>query len=107
MVRDCYCRYKDTKVLIHVFTDGSSKVVYLAAAYLSVTDIKENETVNLVASRRRLAPPDGDTIPRLELIGARLTGSSTSKLAEIRLQSRARDSRLIPLDGFQCCSCME
>ena len=28
--------------------------------------------VNLVTSKGRLAPPDGDTVPRLELLGALL-----------------------------------
>ena len=62
---------KDTKVSLHVFTDASSRA-YAAAAYFRVADIKGNVTVNLVASKCRLAPPDGDTIPRLELLGALL-----------------------------------
>ena len=59
----------DTKVSLHVFTDASSKA-YAAAAYLRVADIKGNVAVNLVALKCRLTPPDGDTIPRLELLGA-------------------------------------
>ena len=62
-------QYKDTRVSLHVFTDASSRA-YAAAAYLRVADVKGNITVNLVASKCRLAPPDGDTIPRLELLGA-------------------------------------
>ena len=62
----------------HIFTDASSRA-YAAEAYLRVADIKGNVTVNLVASKSRLAPPNGDTIPRLELLdallGARLFNS--------------------------------
>ena len=63
-------QYKDTRVSLHVFTDASFRAYAAAAAYLRVTDIKGNVTVSLVASKCRLAPPDGDTIPRLELLGA-------------------------------------
>ena len=58
-----------TRVSLHVFTAASSRV-YAAAAYLRVTDAEETLTVNLVASKCRLAPPNGETIPRLELLGA-------------------------------------
>lgn len=58
-----------TRVSLHVFTDASSRA-YAAAAYLRVTDAEEKVTVNLVASKCRLAPPNGETIPRLELLGA-------------------------------------
>ena len=64
-------RYKDAKLSLHVFTDTSSRA-YAAVAYLCVADIKGNVTVNLVRSKCRLSPPDGDTIPRLELLGALL-----------------------------------
>ena len=60
-------RCKDTKVSLHVLTDASSRT-YAVAAYLRLADIKGNVTVNLVASKCPLAPPDGDTIPRLELV---------------------------------------
>ena len=54
-----------------VFTDASSRA-YAAAAYLRVTDAEKKVTVNLVTSKCRLAPPNGETIPRLELLGALL-----------------------------------
>lgn len=54
---------------LHVFTDASSRA-YAAAAYLRIADVTGNITLNLVASKCILAPPDGDTIPCLELIGA-------------------------------------
>ncbi|KAK2558785.1 hypothetical protein P5673_019000 [Acropora cervicornis] len=60
-----------TRVSLHVFTDASSRA-YAAAAYLRVTDAEEKVTVNLIASKCRLAPPNGETIPRLELLGALL-----------------------------------
>ena len=73
---------EDTKVSLHVFTDASSRA-YEAASYLRVADIKVNVTVNLVASKCRLAPLDGDTIPGLEhlgaLLGARLLNSLRSE----------------------------
>ena len=60
-----------TRVSLHVFTDASSRA-YAAAAYLRVTDAEEKVTVNLIASKCRLASPNGETIPRLELLGALL-----------------------------------
>ena len=60
-----------TRVSLHVFTDASSRA-YAAAACLYVSDAKEKLTVNLVASKCQLAPPNGETIPRLELLGALL-----------------------------------
>jgi len=62
---------KDTKLSLHVFCNASS-TAYAAAAYIRVADKNRNVTVNLVASKYRLAPPNGDTIPRLELLGALL-----------------------------------
>ena len=52
---------KDTRVSLHVFT-----------RYLRKADVKGKVTVNLVASKCQPAPPDGDTIPCLELLGALL-----------------------------------
>ena len=60
-----------TRVSLHVFTDASPRA-YAAAAFLRVTDAEEKVTVNLVASKCRLAPPKGGTIARLELLGALL-----------------------------------
>jgi len=62
---------KDTKLPVHVFCDASSRA-YAVAAYNHVADTNGDVTVNLVASKCRLAPPNGDTIPRLELLGALL-----------------------------------
>ena len=62
---------EDTRLSLHVFTDASSRA-YAAAAYCRVEDVEGKVTVNLVASKCRLAPPNGDTIPRLELLGALL-----------------------------------
>ena len=56
---------KDTKLSLHVFCDSSSRA-YAAAAYIHVADTNGNVTVNLVPSKCRLAPPDGDTIPHLD-----------------------------------------
>ena len=79
-------QYKDTRVSLHVFTDASSRA-YAAAAYLRVADFQGNVTVNLVASKCRLAPPNGETIPRLELLGtllgARLLNSLRSEYNDV------------------------
>ena len=56
---------------LHVFTDASSRA-YAAAAYLRVTDAEKKVTVNLVASKCRLASPNGEKLPCLELLGALL-----------------------------------
>ena len=50
----------------------ASSRAYAAAAYLRIEDTEGKVTVNLVASKCRLAPPSGDTIPRLEVLGALL-----------------------------------
>lgn len=55
-------------MLLHVFCDALSRA-YAAAAYLRVADVKGDIKANLVASKCRLAPPDGETIPSLELLG--------------------------------------
>ena len=67
---------KDTKLSLHVFCDASSRA-YAAAAYIRVADTNGDITVNLVASKCRLAPPNGDTILELlgALLGARLLNS--------------------------------
>ena len=58
-------------MLLHVFTDASSRA-YASAAYLRVADVQEKVTVNLIASKYRFAPPSGETITRLELLGSLL-----------------------------------
>ena len=60
-----------TRVSLHVFTDASFRA-YAAAAYLRVTDSDEKVRVNLAASKCPIAPPNGETITRLELLGALL-----------------------------------
>ena len=60
-----------TKVSLHVFTDASSRA-YAVAAYLRVADDGGKVTVNLVASKCRPAPSNGETIPCLELLGVLL-----------------------------------
>lgn len=65
------CQKEDTRVSLHVFTDASSRA-YAAAAYLRIADAEGRVKVNLVALKCRLTPPNGDTIPRLELLGALL-----------------------------------
>ena len=60
-----------TRVLLHVFTDASSRA-YASVAYLCVADAEEKVTVNLIASKYRRAPPSGETTTRLELLGALL-----------------------------------
>lgn len=55
---------------IHVFSDASQKA-FGAAAYLRVKDC-EKTSVNLIASKSRVAPLKKLTLPRLELMGALL-----------------------------------
>ena len=59
----------DTEQIIslHVFTDASCRA-YAAVAYLRISS--QIQTVSkLVTAKCRLAPPKGETIPRLELMG--------------------------------------
>jgi len=82
---------KNTKLSLHVFCDTSSKA-YAAAAYIHVIDTNGDVTVNLVASKCRLAPPNGDTIPRLELLGALLGAQLLNSL-------RLERSSVFKIDG--------
>ena len=70
-----------TRVLLHVFTDASSGA-YASVAYLCVADAEEKVTVNLIASKYRLAPPSGETITRLELLGSLLEALLLKSLRE-------------------------
>ena len=71
---------------LRVFNDALSRA-YAAAAYLYVADIEGNVPVNLVASKCRLAPQDGDAIPHLELLwallGARLLNLPRSEYNDV------------------------
>ena len=54
---------------LHGFGDGSS-VAFPAAVYLR-TELKSGEmNTNLIASKARLAPLKGETVPRLELMSS-------------------------------------
>ena len=55
---------------------------YASAAYLRVADVEEKVTVNLIASKYRLAPPSGRTITRLELLGSLLEARLLKSLRE-------------------------
>ena len=70
-----------TRVLLHVFTYAWSRA-YASAAYLRVADVKEKVTVNLIASKYRLAPPSGRTITRLEPLGSLLEARLLKSLRE-------------------------
>ena len=70
-----------TRVLLHVFTDASSRA-YASVAYLCVADAEEKVTVNLIASKYRRAPPSGETTTRLELLGALLEAWFLKSLRE-------------------------
>ena len=70
---------KDARASLHVFSDALSRA-YAATAYLRVADVKGEVKVNLVPSKCRLAPPDGDTIPHLELLSALLGARPVNSL---------------------------
>lgn len=79
-------RQSDTSriVEIHVFTDASSRA-YAAVAYLRLVNSAKT-TVTLLTARARLASPNGETIPRLELMailfGSRLLQSLKSEFSQ-------------------------
>ena len=77
----------DSDVELHVFSDASQRM-YATVAYLRIQDDDEVH-VALVASRSRLAPVAGETIPRLELLGAVLAsrlGNTLSKELKIPME---------------------
>ena len=67
----CYFRENDhtpVSIELHGFSDASS-YAYAAVAYLRV-ELESSVKSELVASKTRVAPLSGQTIPRLELLGA-------------------------------------
>ncbi len=56
---------------LHVFTDASSES-YATVAYLLTQDRSGTRAARMVMSRGKVAPPNNHSIPRLELMGARL-----------------------------------
>ena len=72
-------------VSIHVFVDASCRA-YAAVAYLCVKSVTET-AATLLTAKCRLAPPGGETIPRLELMavlmGARLLKSLMTEFTDV------------------------
>ena len=71
----------DMRVSLHGFTKASSRA-YAAAAYLRMADTEGRVVINLVAFKSGLDPPDGERIPRLELLGALIASGPLKSLRE-------------------------
>lgn len=66
---------------IHTFSDASKRA-YGAAAFIRVVR-KDSITVNLIASKSRVAPLNSLTLPRLELLGALIAARLADKVKSI------------------------
>ncbi|XP_065356294.1 uncharacterized protein LOC135950691 [Calliphora vicina] len=67
----CVRMPNSTTIEIHGFTDASIKA-YVFCLYFVCKDSHDNVSVNLLASKSRVAPIKTSTLPRLELCGAHL-----------------------------------
>ena len=90
----CYFNVDDPEpisVQLHGFSDASSHA-YAAVVYMRIEQQAEARSV-LVASKTRVAPLTGETIPRLELLGAVILA---------RLMKRVADalSEILKVDKF-------
>ncbi|XP_062539152.1 uncharacterized protein LOC134207451 [Armigeres subalbatus] len=71
---------KDTvSIQLHGFSDASMRA-YGGVLYIRSVDKNGNISVNLVASKSRVAPIKPQTIPRLEMCGAKLLAELTRKV---------------------------
>ena len=64
---------------LHGFADAS-KTAYAVAVYAKVIDANGDIHVNLVMAKTRIAPMNGETIPRLELLGCLITARLISAI---------------------------
>ena len=72
-IQRCYFKSteKSMKIQLHGFSDAS-KIAYAAVIYMRSLYESGNIEVRLVASKSKVAPLKGQTIPRLELLGANI-----------------------------------
>ena len=72
-IQRCYFKFteKPMKIQLHGFSDAS-KIAYAAVIYMRSLYESGNIEVRLVASKSKVAPLKGQTIPRLELLGANI-----------------------------------
>ncbi|XP_058808897.1 uncharacterized protein LOC131674316 [Phymastichus coffea] len=66
LIQDCWKAKQPIKIELHGFCDASLHG-YGACLFVKSTDSRENTLVRLIASKSRVAPLSGVTIPRLEL----------------------------------------
>ena len=72
---------KDSVLMLIGFSDASKKG-FAAAVYLRV-ESREGVSVNLIASKTRVAPLQEQTIPRLELLGALILSRLMKRIRDI------------------------
>ena len=77
--RRCVAPDPAAKVELHGFSDASMRA-YGAVVYIRSVSIDGSITVNLVASKSRVAPLKPVTIPRLELCGTKLLAELVEKV---------------------------
>ena len=65
----CYFQLRPVQFELHGFSDASNRA-YAGAVYIQSLYEDGGTDVRLVASKTRVAPLKGQTIPRLELLGA-------------------------------------
>ncbi|XP_055522662.1 uncharacterized protein LOC129716848 [Wyeomyia smithii] len=77
----CVIRPKAVSVELHVFSDASEHA-YGACAYVRSIDTGGNVSVALLTSKSKVAPLQCQSIPRLELCGARMAAELSKQVVE-------------------------
>lgn len=97
---------EDIRIEVHGFCDASTRA-YAAAVYLKVCYGDEQNVVNLVAAKTKLAPIKTITIPRLELCGAvlltKLLSRCVKALALNKFEMHAWTDSMIVLAWLAAC----
>ena len=78
---------------LHGFSDASS-YAYAASVYLRI-ELQSGVRTVLVASKTRVAPLGGQTIPRLELLGAVILGRLMKHITATLSQSKKINSFIV------------
>ena len=94
-IQRCYFKSteKPMKTELHGFSDAS-KIAYAAVIYMRSLYESGNVEVKLVASKSKVAPLKGQTIPRLELLGATILARLIAKVHECLFEGDCNDQKI-------------
>ncbi|XP_055543239.1 uncharacterized protein LOC129728803 [Wyeomyia smithii] len=81
VISRCVIRPKAVSLELHVFSDAFKRA-YGACAYVRSIDTGANVSVALLTSKSKVAPLQCQSIPRLELCGARMAAELSNQVVE-------------------------